>query len=100
MKHIKYKVSLPFLNTEPIEYKEYYFVNKVDVCEFLEISPNTFMRLCEGTLCFKKKNIQKLYGIKVEKIPAEKFVKLTHDIVKDQSITFVNKLIEKDITVS
>lgn len=97
MKQIKYKVSVPIPNTT--EYKEYMFYEKKEVCDFLEIKPNTFTRICEGTLQYKHKTVQRLFGIKIEKIPTIRHKKITDDIVKEEANNFINKLLEKEVNL-
>ena len=96
MRQHKYKVSIPKPNSDPVEYEERLFYEKVNVCEFLEIKPNTFTRICENKLYYKHKSVQRLFGIKIEKIKTIRPKKVTEDMIKEESNNFINKLLEKE----
>ena len=94
MRQLKYIVSLPIPDTNPVEYKDYKFHDKKDVCEFLDIKPTTFIRICDGTLQYKHKTLQRLYGIKIVKQPSIKPQKVTPDIIKSEADAYITKLLQ------
>jgi hypothetical protein len=91
-KHIKYRVKIPVTNDGTVEYIERYFVDKKDVCEFLEIDQGTFHGMCRGLLKYKQDRIKHLQGYIIEKIPKSPENKVTNSIDPEK---FKNKLLSK-----
>jgi|LakMenEpi03Aug12_release.lakeMendotaPanAssembly.Ray.scaffolds.fasta_scaffold1961109_1 hypothetical protein len=96
-KHIKYKVKIPIPDTNPVEYTERFFVDKKDVCAFLEIDQGTFQSICSGILKYKQNRIKHLEGLIIEKIikaPTNKNKAIDKPIDQHE---FLNKLIQKTV---
>lgn len=66
MKQDKFIVKIPLNETE---YKETRFKTQKEVCEFLDIKPNTLISLMSGRLQLVHSDKKKLKGIVIEKIP-------------------------------
>lgn len=93
-KHIKYRVKIPVNNDDKVEYIERYFIDKKDVCEFLEIDQGTFQSICSGILKYKQERIKHLQGYIIEKIPKSSDYKVTNSIDPEE---FKNRLLQKSI---
>lgn len=94
-KQLKYVVKIPLPNTNPIQYKECKFHDKKEVCDYLEIKPNTFMRLSNNTLTFSHKNVQHLKGIIIGKIPVIK--NTVENKLNQTPEQYIEKLLSKEV---
>jgi hypothetical protein len=103
MKHLKYKVSIPVPNTHPEEYKDFFFYDRKEVCDFLEISINTFIYITSGEMkhahnskkYLSKVHIERLEVPKIskpERVETKKVVKESPDVIAEK---YFSKLIEK-----
>jgi hypothetical protein len=64
----KYIVKVPIPDSEPVEYKEFRFSTREEVCKFLNIRLYTFHSICNGTIQYAHADTMRLYGIIIERI--------------------------------
>ena len=76
MKHEKFIVKIPIPESDPVEYKEFRFFTREEVCNFLNIRLCTFNRICNGTIQYAHADTMRLYGIVIERIEDTKPTKL------------------------
>ena len=68
-KQNKFLLKMPIPFTDPLEYQETKFSSISELCDFLEITPNTAYSLRSGRLKLCHNSKKRLEGIIVEKIP-------------------------------
>jgi hypothetical protein len=93
VKQNKFKLSIPDPSDNTKEL-HYFFTSVRDVCQFLEISPNSLYSLATGRLKCVHSNKKRLTGIKVEKIPVYYSTKPDNNKIETEIKEFREKIIK------